>query len=190
MDFEGEVHIQLLIGIEDGQPALGEVLEAFFVILLRGRRKGVERVPDRGAGEAIHGHRKLVLITAAGLGVEKRARGLAGGDHLLGGALADAFRIAVAPHFRGKDGLVPVVDVVADGLTDEVVGNGITGQPVVGEQLPFLLHVCLGGKRGIHVEVVAPAGEFEAVVAHFIGQRGEFGERQVGPLAGEESDGA
>src|SRR5690606_37211725 len=38
----------------------------------------------------------------------------------------------------------------------------------------------------IHVEVVAPAGEFETVVAHFIGERREFFEREVGPLAGEE----
>jgi hypothetical protein len=37
----------------------------------------------------------------------------------------------------------------------------------------------------IDIEVVAPAGEFNAVVAHFFNDGREFGEREVGPLAGE-----
>src|SRR5690349_20890758 len=41
-------------------------------------------------------------------------------------------------------------------------------------------------ERGAHVEVVAPARELEAVVAHALRERRELGERQVGPLAGEE----
>ena len=83
-----------------------------------------------------------------------------------------------------------LIDEVAHGLADEVAGDGVTGQAVVREELPALLHVSLTGGGGVHIEVVAPAGEFEAIVAHFIGERREFFEREVGPLAGEECDGA
>jgi hypothetical protein len=75
-------------------------------------------------------------------------------------------------------------------LADEVAGNRVTSQAVVGEELPTLLYVGLAGGGGIDIEVVAPTGELKAVVAHFIGQRGEFFEWEVGPLAGEECDGA
>lgn len=82
-----------------------------------------------------------------------------------------------------------LVDQVADGLADEVIGNRETREAVVGEELPLLTEVFgIGG--GIDVEVVAPAGEFEAVVAHFFGERREFFEREIGPLAGEEGDGS
>jgi hypothetical protein len=49
--------------------------------------------------------------------------------------------------------------------------------------------VFLGTGGGIDVEVVAPAGEFDAVVAHALGERREFFEGKIGPLAGEEGDG-
>ncbi len=35
--------------------------------------------------------------------------------------------------------------------------------------------------------MVAPAGEFDAVVAHFFGEGQEVGEGKVGPLAGEKA---
>ena len=50
--------------------------------------------------------------------------------------------------------------------------------------------VAVVGERGVDVEVVAPAGELEAVEAPGAGLLGELGERQVGPLAGEQSDGS
>jgi hypothetical protein len=36
--------------------------------------------------------------------------------------------------------------------------------------------------------MIAPTGEFEAVIAHFVGKRREFFEWKIGPLAGEECD--
>ncbi len=102
MDFEGEVHIGLVEGVEDGQPALGEILEAFFIILLRGRREGIDRVPDRGTGEAVDHGGEFVLAVAVGLGIEKRAGGLGGEDHFFGGAFADTFGIAIAPDIGGR----------------------------------------------------------------------------------------
>ena len=53
---------------------------------------------------------------------------------------------------------------------------------------PFLLHIGLRGRSGIHIEMVAPAGEFEAVIAHRLCERSQFFKREIGPLAGEEGD--
>ncbi len=61
---------------------------------------------------------------------------------------------------------------------------------MVFKQLPLLVDVFLAVDRGIDVEVVAPAGEFETVVAHFFRERGQFFEGEIGPLAGEQGDGA
>ena len=82
------------------------------------------------------------------------------------------------------------VDQVADRLADEVARYRVASQAVVTQQLPFFLHVGLAGGGGIGVEMIAPTGEFKSVVAHFVGQRGEFFERKIGPLAGEECDGS
>jgi len=61
---------------------LGEILEAFFVILLRGRREGINRVPDRGAGETVDHGGEIILAIAVGLGIEKRAGRLGRGLRL------------------------------------------------------------------------------------------------------------
>ena len=51
--------------------------------------------------------------------------------HLPRGALAHAFRIAVAPDVRRQDRLVALVDQVADGLADQVVADGEALQAVL-----------------------------------------------------------
>ena len=56
---------------------------------------------------------------------------------------------------------------------------------VVGEEFPFFADVGFRRSGLIDIEVVAPAGEFDTVVAHRFDKRGEVGEWQVGPLAGE-----
>jgi hypothetical protein len=81
---------------------------------------------------------------------------------------------------------VAFVDVVANSLADEVIGNGEAGQAMIREQLPFFGDVLFRRRCGVHIEMVAPAGEFDAVVAHFFGEGCELSEREIGPLAGEE----
>jgi hypothetical protein len=187
---EGEIDVELLEGLEDRAEALGEIGEAGIPIRLRGRREGVDRVPDGRAGEAVDDRGKVVLgAVAAGLGVEERARGLGRGDHLLGGPLAHALGVAVAPDVGRQDGLVALVDVVADRLADEVAGDGVAGQAVVLEERPLVVDVFLARGGGIDIEVVAPAGELDTIVAHLLDERGEFFEGEVGPLAGEQGDG-
>ena len=57
---------------------------------------------------------------------------------------------------------------------------------MVGKKLPFLPAVFWGGGGLVDVEMVTPAGEFEAVVTHPFPERGKFGQGKVGPLAGKE----
>jgi len=134
-------------------------------------------VPDGAAGEAVHD-----LDTQVGGGAR-------GGLHLSGGAGADAFRVAVPPHVRGKDSTVAFVDGIAHGLADQVVADGPHPEAVGIQQLAAVGAVAPVGGGARDVEVVAPTGEFEAVVAPGARLRGQLGQRHVGPLAGEEGDG-
>ena len=101
-------------------------------------------MPDRRAGEAVN------HIDA------EPGSGLAGGDHLAGRALAHALGIAVAEDARGQDRRVAAVDIVADGLAGEVVGNREQLEAVFIEQGALGLAVGFGGV--LDFEMVAPAG--------------------------------
>ena len=102
-------------------------------------------------------------------------------------ALDHALGLTVAPHNGREDGLVAFVDVVADRLADEVAGDGVAGEAVVLELGPLVVDVFLARGGGIDVEVVAPAGEFHAFVAHGFDLGQELGDLEVGPLAGGQS---
>jgi hypothetical protein len=104
-------------------------------------------------------------------------------------ATAHPLGLAVAPDVRRHDGLVALVDQVADRLADQVIADRVALQPRVGEQAAPVFDVARRLQGLVHVEVIAPAGQFQAVIAHAPGERGKLGERQVGPLAGEKRDG-
>ena len=104
--------------------------------------------------------------------------------------MADAFGFAIAPDIGWQNGFVPFINQIAHRLSDEMRGDGVAGETVLGEQRPFLFAIIGFGECAVGFKVVAPAGEFHAVVTHFFDERQEFGEREVGPLAGEEGDGA
>ena len=110
--------------------------------------------------------------------------------HPLGRALPDALRIAVAPDLRRQDPAVALVDRVADRLADEMRAEREAVQVVALEHLLDAADVVVLGERPVDLEVVAPAGELEAVEAPAAGLLGQLLERQVGPLAGEEGDGS
>ena len=84
--------------------------------------------------------------------------------------------------------LVAGVDVVADRLADKMCGNGETLQAMLGEQGALGIAVGLIGFGDI--EVIAPAGEFHAIVAEGFDLGEEGFEGEVGPLAGEQGDGS
>ena len=178
VDLERELHALGVEDVDDRREALGELLVAALDLGEVVGRERVEHVPGRRAGEA--GDRRHA---------EPR-RGAGGVLELVGGALADALGVAVAPHVGRDDALVAGVDRIADRLADEVVADRPDVQAVALEQLAPLAAVGVVGERGVDVEVVAPAGELEAVEAPGAGLRGELGEREVGPLAGEQRDGS
>ena len=173
----GEPHAALVEHVEDRVPAVREVPVAGGHHLLGGRREHRDVLPDGGAGEAHDG------LDAEPL---RRPRGQL---HLLGRPLTHALRVAVAPDVRGQDRLVPRVDrVVADGLALEVVGDRVDLEAVLLEQVQLALDVGVVLGRLPRVEVVAPAGDLQAVVAPLGRQAGDLLEGQVGPLAGEQRD--
>ena len=77
------------------------------------------------------------------------------------------------------------VDGVTDALAEDVVGDGPAAQAVRGEEGVALLAIGIGSEGLVDIEVVAPAGELEAIVAPFADAAGEIGQGEVGPLAGE-----
>ena len=84
--------------------------------------------------------------------------------------------------------LLALVDRIAHGLADEVRADREAAQVALGQHVPLPRAVAVLLERRAHVEVVAPARELEAVVAHLGRLARERRERQVGPLAGEEAD--
>ena len=178
VDFEGEADAEALELIEDRAPAGGEIRIAGGDIGGGGGREGVELGPDAAAGEAVDD------------GDAELGGGLGGADHLGGGALADAFGLAIAPDFVADEGAVAAVDGVTDALAEDVVGDGPAAQAVLGEEGVALL--AIGGVREglVDIEVIAPTGELEAIVAPGADAAGEGGEGEIGPLAGEEGEGA
>ena len=170
VNFEGEVYVERIERLEDWPEPLREIVEAFLPVLVAGRRERVDRMPDGGAGKAVDdGGGAFLAAEAGGLRVHERACGLAGLDHLFGGAFADAFRFAVAPDIGRQDALVPGINVVADRLADEVAGNRERGEAIAGEDVPAFLAVAFVGNGLVHIEMVAPTGEFEAVEAKALG---------------------
>ena len=82
------------------------------------------------------------------------------------------------------------VDRVAHRLADEMVGDGVHGEFVPFEQIAFGGAVAAVFQGLGHVEVVTPAGQLQAGVAKLAGLAGQILKRHIGPLAGEERDGA
>ncbi len=170
VDLQRELDAELLVFVEDRLPSRGEILEALVNPRLRHGREAVEVRPDAGAGEAVDDLHAEILGA------------LRGADHFLRSAFADAVGFAVAPHMGGEDGLVPLVNLVANGLSDEVAGNGPDIQAVLGENLVAHVAVVLvfGGLH--YVEVVAPTGEFETIKAEVFRFLAYEVEGQIGPL--------
>jgi hypothetical protein len=85
---------------------------------------------------------------------------------------------------------VTLVDrVVADGLALQMVRDRPDLEVVLLEHLELALDVAVLVPSP-RIEVVTPAGELEAVVAPSGGELRHLFERKVGPLAGEQGDGA
>ena len=81
-----------------------------------------------------------------------------------------------------------LVDAVAHRLSDEMGAERPDSESVTVEQLADPTGVAVVGEGLVDLEVVAPACELEPVEPDRGRLGGKLLERQVGPLAGEESD--
>ncbi len=81
------------------------------------------------------------------------------------------------------------VDVVEDRLSDEVIRDGEEFEIMPVEQLPLAGAVSVVGEGLVDLEVIPPAGEFETVITEVAGLFAQVFEFEIGPLAGEQSDG-
>jgi len=188
VDFEGEVHVQGVKSVEDWAKAIREIFETFVPVILVGWWEGVDGVPNAGSGESVNRYREV--IGSSGFGVEEFTGSFSGVDHALGGTLANAFRISIAPDFGRKNGFVTFINEVTDSLADKVIGDGETLETVVIEDFPLFGDVVIVCESLVHVKVVPPAGELQSVKAHFLGFGSKFIDGKVGPLAGEEGNGS
>src|SRR5205085_1511244 len=119
----------------------------------------------------------------------ERCGGPCGVLDLLCGTGAHPLGVAVTPDVGGQDPLVPLVDgVVADGLPGQVAGDRVDGEAVLLEDLPAPGHVVVLRDGPAYVEVVAPAGDLETVVAPAGGEPADLLEGQVGELPREQRD--
>ena len=151
MHFQRKANADLVEDIQNRMPATGEVHEALFDPFLGHRRERIQERPYGTAGESVD-HRDTHVCSGAG-----------GQLHLFCGARADPLRVTIAPDVLGQNGLVPLVDAIANGLTHEVVAYREDVEPVRPEQLAVLDAVIGVSRRTLNVEVVAPARELEAV---------------------------
>ena len=173
---EGEFDPVFLEDIHDRAETVREILEAAVDLTGKHRWERIDEVPDRRAGETIdHAHAELL----------GRDGGLL---QFLGSALADAFGITVTPDVVGENLLVPGIDVVTDGLADEVARNREAFHAVFLEEGAF--GGTIGGIGLLHFEVVALTTELDTVVAHRLGFGDDRFAIEIGPLAGEKSDGS
>src|SRR5262249_21028119 len=112
-----------------------------------------------------------------------------GGDDLLGGTLLHPSGAAVAPDVVRQQGAMARIDHVADGRADAMVAQGRGLQPETAQELQPPGGVFLGAGSVLDLEMVAPAGEVQALIAPLGGAGGQLLEREVGPGPGEQQDG-
>ena len=171
MHLEPEAHASRVEDVEDRAPALGEVVEAAF------DRARVSAGTSRCRCQIDEPVKPFTCVTP------KLRRGAGGVLHPRG-ARADALGIAVAPDSGGRIARwrssmrsqtawptrwAPIARHRARGARAARAASRVA---VVGERL-------------VDLEVVAPARQLQSVVPN-LRSGGEFGEGQVGPLAGEQ----
>src|SRR5579864_970517 len=166
MYLQPEVHIQLVELVEDRRESTGKIVEPLLPILLIGRGKGIDGMPDARPGESVDDRRESRRLRRR---VDEGAARLGGVDQLLAGPLLDALSAAVPPYVGGEDRLVPLVDGITDRLPDQMIGNGKCLQPVALENVPAVFAIALVLQRLVHLEMVAPARELDAVISELPG---------------------
>ena len=90
-------------------------------------------MPNGGTGEAIDDGWKVIPLLSSWFQVEKLAASLGGLDQFSSSSPTNTLRFAIAPNIGRQDRFVTFIDVVANRLADEVIGDREASEPVVGE---------------------------------------------------------
>ena len=138
---------------------------------LRFGREGVEQMPDGTAGKAVYDR---YAKSGGGASRIRKFRCSAG---------AHAFRGAVSPDVRRKNGFVALVNKVAHRLTDQVIADRPDFQAVFCKQIMPALAISVVRQCLAYLEMISPTGQFEAVVSPLGSFLGERFQGHVGPLS-------
>src|SRR5258708_1057714 len=172
VNFKGEFDADFFKNIHDGVKASSEFAVACIDHFISGRREAVEQMREGAAGETIQD-------------LDGKFRGRSCRVHeFLTGALADAFWIAIAPDAWRENALVPLVNNgITNRLPNQVIADCITLQAVFVPNVPTEFYIFIVGKHPVDFQVIAPAGQFEAVIAPRSGFLRNFVKGEVGPLS-------
>ncbi len=176
--FQGELDSALPVNVENRIPTIGKQLEPIVDHLLRNGRERVVEVPDARSRKPVDD------VDAKSLGGASRVL------HFLDGAIIDTSGIAVAPHVRGQDNLVALIDEIENRLAGQVVADRIALQIVPFKQLPMLLAIRIVDEGFLHVKVVAPTCQLDAVIPEFFSLPSHIDNGKICPLAGKKCDGS
>ncbi len=132
--------------------------------------------PDRRTGEARQD------------GDAELLRGAYRGHHLLGRTLTDSLGTAVAPDVIGEQKAVTRLDRVANRMANTVSAQDRYAEFQTIEQRELGRTVIVLARRPLHFEMVAPAGEFQALITPLGDAQRQFLQGQVGPSTAEEND--
>ena len=156
VDLQGELDAALLEDVEDRVPAVGEQLEAIVDHRVGHRRERVEQVPDRRAGEAVDD------LDAQLLG------GPRGVLHLLDRPGSSSSWRRPGPRREPSRRSARRVSRARAGRSGGWRSPSIF-RPYLRQQVVAPLAIAGVAQGLLHVEVVAPAGQLDAVVAPLAG---------------------
>ncbi len=131
VDLQRESHTALSEHVQDGIPAVCELLIPCIEHRLRRRWKVVNQVPDTGSGEPIDDTDTNLFRSSRCI------------LHRCGCSFIDTFRLAVAPNGWGEDRLVTGIDVVAHRLPNQMIGDGEELQIVLVEQVSLAAAIAI-----------------------------------------------
>ena len=174
MDFQPKLDAFGLENIKNRRPAVGKILIASVDVGLAGGREEIELSPHIAAGEAVDD------VNAEKFGRARRVL------DLFGAALAHTFRFTIAPQARGQNARMARINRVADALAYQVVANGEIFETILVQQIALFTHIAVAFQRFVHLKVVTPTGQLQAIEAPFADLLCQRGQRQIRPLAGKE----
>ena len=119
-------------------------------------------MPDTGTGKAINDFDAESLGSPGGL------------LKFFDGTLVHARGIPVTPYVVGQDGFVPLVNQVAHRLANQVTANGLALQVVFVQQRTLGIAIAIVGHRLVHLEMIPPTGQFDALISEFGGLSTHF----------------